>query len=75
LLESLERLAKEAESAPRLQSLLGFEGAAAEIYFGRFGDLLKSSQDFSFQNRNKRPPPATQISTPRILTPADRFNS
>jgi len=56
VLESLERLAKEAESASRLQSLLGFEGAAAEIYFGRFGDLLKSSQDFSFQNRNKRPP-------------------
>jgi CRISPR-associated endonuclease Cas1 len=56
LLESLERLAKEAESASRLQSLLGFEGAAAEIYFGRFGSLLKSSESFSFPNRNKRPP-------------------
>jgi CRISPR-associated protein Cas1 len=56
LLESLDRLAKEAESASRLQSLLGFEGAAAEIYFGRFGNLMKSSQDFSFQNRNNRPP-------------------
>jgi CRISP-associated protein Cas1 len=55
-LESLERLAKDAESASRLQSMLGFEGAAAEIYFGRFDGLLKSNESFSFQNRNKRPP-------------------
>jgi CRISPR-associated endonuclease Cas1 len=39
-----------------MQSLLGFEGAAAEVYFGHFGNMLKSSQNFSFQNRNKRPP-------------------
>jgi CRISPR-associated protein Cas1 len=56
VLESLERLAKEAEIALRMSSLLGIEGAAAEIYFGRFDSLLKSSQGFSFQNRNKRPP-------------------
>ena len=56
VLESMERLAKEAESASRPQCLLGIEGAAAEIYFGRFDGLLKSSQGFSFQNRNKRPP-------------------
>lgn len=55
-LESLERLAKEADIASRLQSLLGFEGAAAEIYFGRLGSMLKNSQGFSFENRNKRPP-------------------
>ena len=39
-----------------MQSLLGFEGAAVEVYFGRFGNMLKSSGEFSFQNRNKRPP-------------------
>jgi len=56
VLDSLERLACQAESASQMPSLLGFEGAAAEIYFGRFGSMLKCSQDFSFQNRNKRPP-------------------
>ncbi|VVB71284.1 CRISPR-associated endonuclease Cas1 [uncultured archaeon] len=56
VLDSLGRLAGQAEGALRMQSLLGFEGAAAEIYFGRFGNMLKCSQDFSFQNRNKRPP-------------------
>jgi len=56
VLESLERLADQAEGASSMQSLLGFEGAAAEVYFGRFGSMLKSSEDFSFQNRNKRPP-------------------
>jgi CRISPR-associated protein Cas1 len=54
-LESLDRLAGEAEGASRMQSLLGIEGAAAEIYFSRFGSMLKSDL-FSFENRNKRPP-------------------
>ncbi|VVB64416.1 CRISPR-associated endonuclease Cas1 [uncultured archaeon] len=56
VLESLEKLIREAENAPNMQSLLGFEGAAAEIYFGRFGSMLKNTQGFSFENRNKRPP-------------------
>lgn len=56
VLESLERLAGKAESASSMSSLLGFEGAAAEIYFGHFDELLKDGQGFSFQNRNKRPP-------------------
>jgi len=55
-LESLERLAGKAESASSMSSLLGFEGAAAEIYFGNFDGLLKDVQVFSFHNRNKRPP-------------------
>jgi CRISP-associated protein Cas1 len=55
VLESLGSLAEKAEGASRMDSLLGFEGAAAEIYFGRLGSVLKSS-GFSFQNRNKRPP-------------------
>jgi len=56
VIESLKRLAVQAEGASHMQSLLGFEGAAAEVYFGRFGNMLKNSGDFSFQNRNKRPP-------------------
>ena len=56
VLESLERLAGQAEKASRMQSLLGFEGAAAEVYFGRFASMLKSSSGFTFQSRNKRPP-------------------
>ena len=56
VLESLKRLAAQADGASHMQRLLGFEGAAAEVYFGRFGNMLKSSGEFSFQNRNKRPP-------------------
>lgn len=56
VLDLLERLAHEAGGASRMESLLGIEGAAAEAYFGRFNSLLKGSQGFSFENRNKRPP-------------------
>ena len=57
VLEIPGKLAKEGGECIRaLSSLLGFEGAAAEIYFGRLDDLLKGEQGFSFQNRNKRPP-------------------
>jgi len=56
VLDLLERLVHEAECASRMPSLLGIEGAAAEAYFGRFESLLKGSQDFSFHDRNKRPP-------------------
>lgn len=55
-LSSLERIASEVERAERLSSLLGLEGAAAEIYFQSMGASLKGDQGFSFQNRNKRPP-------------------
>jgi len=56
VLNLLERLANEANGASRMESLLGIEGAAAEAYFGRFNILLKGSQGFYFENRNKRPP-------------------
>lgn len=56
-LESLSRLAEDAKNSMRMQSLLGTEGAAAEVYFGLFGGMLKSrASEFSFHNRNKRPP-------------------
>ncbi len=57
VLTSLNRLAREAEVAESAESLLGIEGAAAQIYFSRFNNLLKSGEvSFSFENRNKRPP-------------------
>lgn len=55
-LERLDRLSKEAKNASSIEKLLGIEGAAAEIYFGRLGNLLKGDQGFTFQNRNRRPP-------------------
>ncbi|NLN77235.1 MAG: CRISPR-associated endonuclease Cas1, partial [Armatimonadetes bacterium] len=57
VLTSLSRLAKEAEVVESAESLLGIEGAAAQVYFSRFDNLLKSEDvTFSFENRNKRPP-------------------
>lgn len=55
-LERLDRLSKDARNASSIEKLLGIEGAAAEVYFGRLNYLLKGDQGFSFQNRNRRPP-------------------
>lgn len=55
-LERLDRLAKDAKSASSIEKLLGIEGTAAEIYFGRLDSLLKGDSGFSFENRNRRPP-------------------
>lgn len=39
------------------EQLRGFEGEAAQIYFGVFDELiLQQKKDFSFHGRNKRPP-------------------
>lgn len=57
VISALNRLAKEADEAENVESLLGIEGAAAQAYFSRFDGLLKSQAGvFSFENRNKRPP-------------------
>lgn len=57
ILKSLKKLANDAKSSNSLQSLLGIEGGAAQIYFSRFNSLLKSGDDwYSFENRNRRPP-------------------
>lgn len=55
-LDRLAKLANDAEEASSSESLLGIEGAAAEAYFSRFDHMLKAGGDFSFENRNKRPP-------------------
>ena len=57
VLAALGRLAIEADEAKSAESLLGIEGVAAQAYFSRFDGLLKAkADDFSFENRNKRPP-------------------
>lgn len=54
----LEQLAKKAEGAGALASLLGIEGTAARTYFGAFPDMLggKLSEHFEMDGRNRRPP-------------------
>ncbi len=59
--EQLARLARAAERAESFDTLLGVEGSAARVYFGVFGDMLKSDRAlpggvFSFEGRNRRPP-------------------
>jgi len=56
VLETLDKLSREAKNASSTEKLLGIEGAAAEVYFGRLNGLLKSENEFSFENRNRRPP-------------------
>lgn len=58
-LGELEQLAKKAEVAESLESLLGLEGTAARFYFGDFTGMLKGdarSGDFDWEGRNRRPP-------------------
>jgi CRISPR-associated protein Cas1 len=57
VLEKLAEYACQAERAGSLETLLGVEGAAAELYFSRLGCLLKTGEGSpSFQGRNRRPP-------------------
>lgn len=58
-LKQLADLARTAETERSLESLLGIEGTAARLYFGRFGALLKNTGGaavFAFDERNRRPP-------------------
>ena len=56
-MDLLAKLAGDAEKASNSESLLGIEGAAAECYFSRFENMLKAGgKDFSFTDRNRRPP-------------------
>jgi CRISPR-associated protein Cas1 len=60
-LDELARLARRAQNAPDMATLLGIEGAAARAYFANFAGLLKQSTNngemsFDFTTRNRRPP-------------------
>lgn len=56
---TLRALAAEVPTVTDEESLLGVEGTAAAVYFGRYGGLLKpptGSAAFDFATRNRRPP-------------------
>jgi CRISPR-associated protein Cas1 len=52
--KGMRRLMAQATGANTLESLRGFEGAAARLYFGVFGGMIHP--DFPFSGRNRRPP-------------------
>jgi CRISPR-associated protein Cas1 len=56
----LDQLARKAESAAALDTLLGIEGSAARVYFGAFSGMLKGNEalhsTFDLDGRNRRPP-------------------
>ena len=58
VLPQLKRLADQAVSATSVESLLGIEGTAARLYFGRFAGMLKNDElgTFDVNGRNRRPP-------------------
>ena len=54
---SLLHLANAARTCCDLDSLRGYEGEAASVYFGVFDQLiLQQKKDFLFQGRSRRPP-------------------
>jgi len=56
---SMQRLIEKAEESKTLESLLGYEGQAAALYFKHFPDMLKTplGKEFSENGRSRRPPP------------------
>ena len=58
VLPQLKRLVDQAAAAPSVESLLGIEGTAARLYFGRFAGMLKNDEfgTFDVNGRNRRPP-------------------
>ncbi|MDR2566018.1 MAG: CRISPR-associated endonuclease Cas1 [Bifidobacteriaceae bacterium] len=50
----LRSFASQAADAPSVNELLGVEGAAAGLYFGSFGTMLRAP-DFEFSTRSRRP--------------------
>lgn len=54
---ALSGMLEEIRAVDDLDTLRGFEGKAATMYFSVMDDLiLQQKQDFYFQNRNRRPP-------------------
>lgn len=57
-LPQLKNLADQAMEAKSVESLLGIEGTAARLYFGRFAGMLRNDKlgTFDVNGRNRRPP-------------------
>ena len=60
VLQAMKLLSNKTSSAREIESLLGFEGAAAAHYFQAFSNMLKMPSDselyFRMEGRNRRPP-------------------
>lgn len=56
--KQLKKLIDKSTKADEIDSLLGLEGLAANIYFGKFSTMLKPNDmgGFDFKTRNRRPP-------------------
>jgi len=60
VITSLRDLADKAQSCEDVPSLLGYEGAAARLYFENFGSMLSdptAAASFQEEGRKRRPPP------------------
>jgi CRISPR-associated protein Cas1 len=64
-LGAMKGLAERAERAESLETLLGYEGSAARVYFEEFAGMIKPGDEgepeangfsFDFEGRNRRPP-------------------
>lgn len=60
-LKKMKSVAKQTKKAIGLNELLGYEGYAAAMYFGKFSSMFSESErsiakDFDFETRNRRPP-------------------
>ncbi len=57
-LREMKHLAQRTAEAPDLDTLRGFEGRAAALYFARFGEFVTAefAQDFQWKRRTRRPP-------------------
>lgn len=56
-INEMESYADRALTAKQYETLLGFEGVAARLYFSEFHGMIKSeSATFDFDGRNRRPP-------------------
>jgi len=80
VLTELEQLARKAERAESLGTLLGLEGTAARSYFGAFTGMLKGSAALSVIRPRRAQPKAAERSHQRdafvrILPPGQRLHS
>ena len=56
VLKFLKKTSKQIDDTDNLDSLRGFEGIAAQKYWGNFRTMLNDSSEFDITGRNKRPP-------------------
>ena len=53
----IDEISEALTSAQTVDAIRGYEGTAANLYFGAFGHMIKSNDpDLQFNGRNRRPP-------------------